>query len=501
MPPEPPTPSLTQPHAVRVVRIVCAAAALAGLWLFASHASRYFFLFDDFPLNGQASRWPLREILGTPLFGFFRPGFFLWLRGAHGLFGWHTPQGYATLAVAVHVVNALLVGRLARAILGAGAPAWLAATLFLLSPWSAEAVFWVSGGFDLLATCGALVAVLTGLACCRPGTRPATATAWLVACLAGTTVALFTKESTVILAGFFALLVAARAGAPTPSLVSWRRAAGVIAAIVALTLLYLGVRRVAVTSLAGGAYGNWFALVSQADVLANVASFGRAALVWPAPHDAQMRTVGLLASIGPLSALSLGLLVVAGVALRLRVGLTLATAAAVCVLPVVWIGLAPGSSGGGRVIYLAGVPFVVLCALGLQRLLAQRSEWPGAAAAAATGAILAAGLLSLHGQAAIWGQACRLARASVEAFRPFVGQTDPIHIDNLPFWFEEGPYVMKSYGFAYYYFPANVPPTTGTALSLLSVGDRVTVTTRGPEPGAGTPPPGAGPVALEIELR
>jgi hypothetical protein len=171
------------------------------------------------------------------------------------------------------------------------------------------------------------------------------------------------------------------------------------------------------------------------------------------------------------------------------------------VLPVLWLGLHAGTSAGGRVLYLAGVPFVLLSGLGVQRLLAQRASWPGWTAATATGAILAAGLLSLHGQAAIWAQACAISRASVEAYRPFVGQTDPIHIDNLPFWFEEGPYVLKSYGFAYYYFPAPVPPTTGTALSLVSVAGRVTATTRGPEPGAGVPPPGARSVALAIDLR
>jgi hypothetical protein len=474
---------------------------MAGLWLFASHAASYFFLFDDFPLNGQASRWPLRDILATPLFGFFRPGFFLWLRGAHGVFGWHTPQGYAALAMTLHVVNAALVGRLAAGLLGPGAAAWLAATLFFLSPWSAEAVFWVSGGFDLLATCGALVAVLMGAAFCRPGAPTVMAAARFAACLAGATVALFTKESTVILAGFFPLVLMAGAAAPTRSPGSWYRAAGVTAAIVALTAVYLGIRSVAVASLAGGAYGNWFALVAEGDVLGNIRSFARAALVWPAPHDAQMRTVGLLAQVGPLAAVSLCLLLIAGIARRPRVALSLLAAAAVCVLPVLWIGLAAGSSGGGRVVYLAGVPFVLLCALGLERLLAQPASWPGWTAAAATATILGAGLLSLHAQADVWTQACRIARASVEAYRSFVGQRDPIHIDNLPFWFEEGPYVMKSYGFAYYYFPAPVPPTTGTALSLVSRAGRVTVTTRGPEPGAGTPPPGARSVSLAIDLR
>ncbi len=59
MPSEPTKPSSVTPSAARAVWIASVVAALAGLWVFAHHASRYFFLFDDFPLNGQASRWPL----------------------------------------------------------------------------------------------------------------------------------------------------------------------------------------------------------------------------------------------------------------------------------------------------------------------------------------------------------------------------------------------------------------------------------------------------------
>jgi hypothetical protein len=485
--------------AASCLRALCLTALGAGALVLARHAAAYFFVFDDFPIIGQASRWPLSDILGEPLMFFYRPGLFLWMRAAHLVFGWHTPQGYAALAIAAHAVNAALVGALAARFFGKGTAAWTAATLFFLGPWSAEAVFWVSGGFDLLATCGALVAVLTGVAFCVPVRPLRTQVVLLAACVGGTALALFTKESTVPLAGLFGLAAWARS-ADSPSM-SWARAGVVLGLMLAATLGYLAVRAMVVASLTGGAYGNWFALMSGADVSGNVASFSRAALVWPAPHDAAMRAVGVMARTGGLASACLLVLAVTGGIVRRRAGLALGTAVILCVLPVLWIGLQPGSSGGGRVLYLPGVPFVLLCGLGLQELMARTRRWIGWSATGALAVVFVTALASLNGQRAIWAQAFRLSRASVEAFRPFVGQVDPIHIDNLPFWFLEGPYVIKSYAFAYYYHPAPVPPATGTALTLVSVDGRVTVSTRGAEPGAGTPPPGARPVALAIELR
>ena len=489
------------------VRAACLMALAAGAFVLARHAASYFFVFDDFPVIGQASRWPLRDILGEPLMFFYRPGLFLWMRAAHVFFGWHTPQGYAALAFAVHAVNAGLVGVLAARFFGKGMAAWTAATLFFLGPWSAEAVFWVSGGFDLLATCGALVAVLTGLAFSLPGRTPLVGAALLAACIAGTVLALFTKESTVALAGLFVVAAWARSRGSSVSLSSVR-AGAVFGLMLVATVAYLWLRSIAMTSLTGasasltgGAYGNWFALMSNADVLGNAASFGRAALVWPAPHDVLMHTVGLMAGTGAVSSVSLLLLALYGVIVRRRAGLALAAGLVLCVLPVLWLGLHPGTSGGGRVLYLPGVPFALLCGIGLQELAAARHRWLGWSATGALTVVLLTAVASLNAQRAIWAEAFRLSRASVEAFRPFVGQVDPIHIDNLPFWFLEGPFVIKSYAFAYYYYPAKVPQASATALTLVSVDGHVTVTTRGPEPGATGPVAGARSVSLAIELR
>jgi hypothetical protein len=489
-------PSRTEP-AERAVTAICLLAAVAAFAILARHAAGYFFLFDDFALNGQASRWPLHDILATPLFGFYRPGEFLWVRAAHAAFGWHTPAGYAALTLLLHAWNALLVGRLARRLTGGALAAWVAGTLFALSPWSAEALFWMSAGFDVLSTCGALVALLAGLAACDPARSSRAAAGLIAVCAAATVVALFTKESTAILAGLFA----ATAGAATVERrVSWPRVAGVVAAMALLTGVYLVVRRAVLSSLSGGVYGDWFTLMAQADLAGNAGRLLRAAVVWPAPHDASFHTIGVMAVTGPLAAAALVLLAVAAVVLRPRVGAVLVAAAGLTLLPILWLRLHPDTSATGRVLYLPGVLLALLAAQGLQPLFARRVEWLRWSATAALATVCATAVVSLDGQRAIWAQAVHLSRATIEAFRPFVADPGPLHVENLPLWFEEGPYVVKSYAFGYYYHPARVPVVSATALTLTSVGGRATVTTRGAEPGASPAPPDARPIRLAIGL-
>lgn len=66
---------------------------------------------------------------------------------------WHL-TGYA-----LHIFNALLVGKIARALGSDALQAAAAAALFLLFPLAPEVVIWFSGRFDLLAVTGMLIAV------------------------------------------------------------------------------------------------------------------------------------------------------------------------------------------------------------------------------------------------------------------------------------------------------------------------------------------------------
>jgi hypothetical protein len=208
-----------------------------------------------------------------------------------------------------------------------------------------------------------------------------------------------------------------------------------------------------------------------------------------------------MAVTGPLAAASMALLLATALFLRRRTAAWLVPAALLPLLPVLWLGLSPGTSGGGRVLYLPGVLLSLLAGLGVEVSVAGRRvglRWTGVGAAAV---VLTTAVSSLHTQAAIWAQASQLSRATIQAFRPYVGTEHAIHIDNLPFWFEEGPYVIKSYAFGYYYFPAAVPPVSATALTLVSVEGRPSVTTRQSEPGAAPAPEPDRRVQLAIDLR
>lgn len=477
------------------IRCACALAAVAGVTLLAGHARNYFFLFDDFALIGQASRWPLHDVVATPLFNFYRPALFLVMGVAHDLFGWQAPPAYAFVVVALHAANAALVAGLVRRLAG-GIAASVAGALFLLSPWSAEAFLWISGGFDVLATSASLVALTAGLAASDEDRAAASRAVWSVACVATAVVAAFAKESAVVLPVVFAALLVAR---PRPWASRW--AAGVLMLLVGSTAGYLAVRRQVTHGLAGGAYGDWFALMRGADVVANVGSHLRALVFWIAPHDMQMRATGLMAVARPISAALLVLLAVAAVGLRARLALAVAAAAAACAVPVLWLGLSPLSSGGGRILYFPGVFFAMLIAIGAAALMRSRRSGIPRAVACGVGIALVTAFISLHAQQVVWAKACQLSRDTILAFRVYVGGREPLHVDNLPFWFEEGPYVLKSYAFGYYYHPAPVPPVTATALTLVSTGGRTTVTTRRPEPGVPPTPVEGRHVVLPIEVR
>ncbi|MGE5198959.1 MAG: hypothetical protein ACM3H9_04910 [Rhodospirillaceae bacterium] len=103
-------------------------------------------------LRGAAS------FFGQSYYDYYRPLGFVSFAADWTLWrGW--PAGYHAVSILLHLVNAFLVFRLARRLLGFEASA-IAAALFGLHVVNQEAVFWASARFDLLATAGALAALL-----------------------------------------------------------------------------------------------------------------------------------------------------------------------------------------------------------------------------------------------------------------------------------------------------------------------------------------------------
>jgi hypothetical protein len=181
---------------------------LAGLLAFSLNLNSYF-LSDDFVQIGKVLHGDFSVAWGQEHGGFFRPLFIFSYVIDSRLWG-ARPLGFHLTNVILHGLNGFLVFRLAARMLSSVAPAGLmrnvaifAAALFLVHPSHSEAVVWISGRADLLATCFVLASLLFYLAY-----EDKTRRLYLFASIGCFVLALLAKESAVCLP--FLILVAGR---------------------------------------------------------------------------------------------------------------------------------------------------------------------------------------------------------------------------------------------------------------------------------------------------
>lgn len=105
------------------------------------------------------------------------------------------PAVFHLANVLLHAVNTLLVLALLRALTGAAWPALAGAALFALHPLQVEAVAWVSGFKDLLATCLGLLAILCYLRWALRAPADRWALGWYLAGITLYALALLSKPS------------------------------------------------------------------------------------------------------------------------------------------------------------------------------------------------------------------------------------------------------------------------------------------------------------------
>ena len=186
------------------------------------------FMYDD---GIDLARGETRSVLSllTSAEGayYYRPLPFLLWKGLHALLGRYDPFWFHLLPLLLHTVNAWLVYGFGR---GLGLPrpaAWLAAGLFVLTPFHYQAVPWAGALFHPLVT-----ALMLGALLAYWRARSGYSRGWLAVSLVAAVLALFTQEYAVTLG----LLVA---GAEW---LLWRR--GDVRAPRPYALLYLGLAAV-----------------------------------------------------------------------------------------------------------------------------------------------------------------------------------------------------------------------------------------------------------------
>jgi hypothetical protein len=148
-------PGASRMDALRVAAIVATAIA-SFAWL--AHS---YFLSDDFTLLVQARNpWSWHSVFATRGGdGSFRPaGYLSYVASAK--WGVQDPAPWHWIGFVMHAANAALLYALAVALGFSRFSAWLAGSLFALHASHPEAVVWIAGRFDLLATLFFLAATL-----------------------------------------------------------------------------------------------------------------------------------------------------------------------------------------------------------------------------------------------------------------------------------------------------------------------------------------------------
>jgi hypothetical protein len=446
---------------------ICATATLAAaVMAVVVYARSYFFLYDDFSLVGEAANRGLATLATSALAGFYRPLPFLFLREQFALFGW-TPALYSAVALVGHLLNAVLVGVLARRLGIQTGPALVAALLFALSASATESYFWVSGVFDRLCVTGVLAALLAGQACVAAKDR-GPAIGWAGLGLVWSALALLSKESAVALPALvLATLVVAR-----------NRDGGRIGAYVALVTVAVAVYflwRQQILPGMSGAYGDWRTLTGKSDWPRNAASYAVALVRLPLPGAEASSLVRYVCIAVPYMLVISGLFACALLARRrplLLAGSLVAIAASL--VPVIWAAAAPGTSASGRFLYLPGiwVALMLAAALDSEMSAASRSRPILLGIASAVSITVLCQTASVLHQAHIWRAASRLSRETIEWMRPHRTLDRSLFIANFPAVFLEGPYVLKDYAFGYYFGPGFRPRIRVRRMTLRLVGDR-----------------------------
>jgi hypothetical protein len=116
----------------------------------------------------------------------------------------------------------------------------------------------------------------------------------------------------------------------------------------------------------------------------------------------------------------------------------------IATLPVCWFALSADSTAAGRYAYLPGMLVAIAVATGLAMGESLAKVIPIVSVMTYAGA-------SLLYQVGVWSASCDLSRSVLAQLEPYRGRTDlALDIQNLPYMFVEGPYVLKAYAFRFY---------------------------------------------------
>jgi tetratricopeptide (TPR) repeat protein len=168
-------------------------------------------------------------------YGYYRPVVTLSYRLDYLAWGLN-PTGFHLTNVILHALNTFLVGMLLTALGLSWGPAMTTALIFAVHPVHSENVAWIAGRTDLLSFFWSALALVLVLHSLAEGRQPLAAAAWRAVAWMCFAVALSAKEMAVVLIPWLVVILLLCHG------LRWRRALWLVAPFMAVLLVYLGVR-------------------------------------------------------------------------------------------------------------------------------------------------------------------------------------------------------------------------------------------------------------------
>ena len=236
----------------------------------------------------------------------------------------------------------------------------------------------------------------------------------------------------------------------------------------------------------GGAYGNYFDLLRSTNVLQNFGSFfGSFVRI---PLNQALPNFFLVNRLEQVSVIVL----FAGAFRFPRRAMAVFTAFVLCLAPVLWFQLQARTTDGGRVMYSPGLLTGALLAMWFEtpRANVTATKLLNASDIIITLALfglLGSGVISNRYQLSIWRKATELSRSVLRQVEPRLSE-HALFLTNMPSKFDEGPYILKSYAFQFYFEGQHIPVIRANDVAMRFNGGAISA---GPleqdEPGHGTP--------------
>jgi len=402
--------------------------------IYIPHIKDYFFLFDDYvsvyaPLSNS-----IKTIFTTSNYtGNYRPLVAFLMKIETNIWHFDNPHGYILVSIMLHVLNSILLIYLVKELKFKNNEGLLAASIFLVSPWSSETYFWLSCRFDITAT---LFIMLTLLYSLRALSKIRIYDYFIIFILSF--FAYISKEIAVTLPFIFIILgirVKGIRGLKNSSILK-------IFTFQVLSLLVCFVLRNKYVGIFMGGYGNYFDIVNISNfIFYPVLSLNNYILEPFAPNYYVPHLLFLF---------SLFLIIYHALFKNFTTTLFFMTMYFVAILTTLY------TVPNGRLIYFPSIFICIILAVGMVNWFNKILEDISGKKAYCIIIIFCIIIFSymynyINYQRKIWSEASLLAKESIIQVSEYIKDSKKLYISNMPIRFVEGPYILKSNAFRFYY--------------------------------------------------